>query len=90
MGRGGMVAPRYPAPIGQRPHAPAVPLYRAPPAAPRPHHAARPNLYYHQHQRNGGAGERAADGGEAAPPGDEPGDAAPAPDAPAPAEVKAE
>lgn len=55
MARGGMVAPRYPAPIGQRPHAPALPLYRAPPAsAPRHHapHQPRPNLYYHQHQRS--------------------------------------
>lgn len=57
MARGSMVAPRYPAPIGQRPHAPAHALYRAPPAAPAPrphhaHHAPRPNLYYHQHQRS--------------------------------------
>lgn len=59
MGRGGMVAPRYPTPI-QRPHAPAMPLYRAPPAPqPQPvprvaaHHAqSRPNLYYHHHQRS--------------------------------------
>lgn len=52
--RGGMVAPRYPAPI-QRPHAPHAPLYRhAPPAQPpRAHHApARHTLYYQHHQRS--------------------------------------
>lgn len=59
MARGGMVgvAPRYPAPI-QRPHAPAMPLYRAPPAPqpgppPRQHHQPpRQNMYYHHHQRS--------------------------------------
>lgn len=58
--RGGMMAPRYPAPI-QRPHAPALPLYRAPPAPQqqpqRPHahpvqQPPRQNVYYQHHQRS--------------------------------------
>ncbi|KAJ0181030.1 hypothetical protein K1T71_003115 [Dendrolimus kikuchii] len=97
MARGGMVAPRYPAPI-QRPHAPAMPLYRAPPT-PQPrvgaHHAqARPNLYYHHHQRNGGSGgggDRAAEGADAAGASEECGEAAAATDAaPGAAEPKPE
>ena len=94
MARAGMSAPRYPAPI-QRPHAPAMPLFRTPPGPQqRPHHSQpRPNLYYHHHQRNGGGGgERAPDGGETGAGAEEGIDPPPSQDAPsAPAaELKAE
>ncbi|XP_038209509.1 uncharacterized protein LOC119830524 [Zerene cesonia] len=95
---------RYPAPI-QRPHAPAMPLYR-PPAQPatRPHHAPRHNLYYHHPQRSeyshpaqysniqygSGSGEQARDGGDTPLTVEEAVEAPAASDAPAPAEVKAE
>ncbi|CAK1548241.1 unnamed protein product [Leptosia nina] len=85
-----MMPQRYPAPI-QRPHAPAMPMYRAP-QPPRQHHAPRHNLYYHHPPRNGsgGAEQHSREGGNTPSTVEEPVEVPPPSDAPAPPEVKAE